>query len=180
MNRRKRKLDSAQQAETFLPISHEDNEPLFYPMGLGLPRFNPTELSPEKLRPKPGKPARRAVLREKAQREIEAKWSPYKFMWTLVMFDLPTETKEHRRDYTRFRNNLLKMGLSRMQFSIYYRCVPTDEKSKALGKAIKKILPPYGEVRILCVTARQFEMMEVFLGKKPRNPEKEPQQLMFF
>lgn len=32
----------------------------------------------------------------------------YRFMRILVMFDLPTETSEERRDYRKFRKNLIK------------------------------------------------------------------------
>ena len=39
----------------------------------------------------------------------------YRFMRVLVMFDLPTETSENRRNYTKFRKYLIKSGFMMMQ-----------------------------------------------------------------
>ncbi len=39
----------------------------------------------------------------------------WKTVWVLSMFDLPTETKEQRRAYTRFRKDLLDDGFTMMQ-----------------------------------------------------------------
>ena len=47
----------------------------------------------------------------------------YRFMRILVMFDLPTETSEERRDYRKFRKNLIKNGFIMMQESVYVKPV---------------------------------------------------------
>ena len=47
----------------------------------------------------------------------------YRFMRILVMFDLPTETSEERRDYRKFRKNLIKNGFIMMQESVYVKLV---------------------------------------------------------
>ena len=44
-------------------------------------------------------------------------WS-WRSMWVIAMFDLPTDTPAMRRDYTRFRKELLKDGFVMMQYSI--------------------------------------------------------------
>jgi CRISPR-associated protein Cas2 len=50
--------------------------------------------------------------------------SAYRFMWLLVMFDLPVGSKSERRSATKFRNWLLDQGYEMSQFSIYVRfCV---------------------------------------------------------
>jgi CRISPR-associated endonuclease Cas2 len=36
-------------------------------------------------------------------------------MWVLAMFDLPTDTKKARREYTLFRKALLRDGFTQMQ-----------------------------------------------------------------
>lgn len=123
---------------------------------------------------------RRSARREKVVKAVRQNWSAYETMWILVLFDLPVATKEERRQYTRFRNRLLDLGLSRMQFSVYVRCVPDDERADGLAKQIRTFLPPGGEVRILQVTARQFQKQLVFYGKKRAEPEKEPRQLELF
>ena len=38
-------------------------------------------------------------------------------MWVLVFFDLPTETKQDRKNYARFRKNMLADGFQMFQFA---------------------------------------------------------------
>lgn len=123
---------------------------------------------------------RKRAAREHLVRELRKNWSGYRSMWTLVLFDLPVKTKEERRTYSRFRKFLLELGLTKMQFSVYCRCVPNDEKAEALSRRIRPQIPEHGEVRILQITGKQFEKMQVFFGKKKRDPEKEPRQLELF
>ncbi len=40
-----------------------------------------------------------------------------KFMYVLVMFDLPTQSKKDIKRYTKFRNSLLKDGFTMFQYS---------------------------------------------------------------
>ena len=49
------------------------------------------------------------------------RFSEYRIMWVLVLFDLPTETKKDKKAYTDFRKNLQKDGFTMFQFSIYVR-----------------------------------------------------------
>ncbi len=106
--------------------------------------------------------------------------SGYRCMWIIVMFDLPTATKTARRQYTRFRSILLKDGYAQMQYSVYYRHCASKENTSVHAERIKKALPPDGEVRILTITDKQFERMEVFWGKKRTKSETAPVQLEFF
>ena len=43
----------------------------------------------------------------------------YRYMRMILFFDLPTETSQERREYTRFRKYLLKSGFMMMQESVY-------------------------------------------------------------
>jgi CRISPR-associated protein Cas2 len=101
-------------------------------------------------------------------------------MWILVFFDLPTETKVDKKRYTKFRKDIMLDGFSMFQFSIYVRHCASRENAEVHMKRVKKSLPPYGNVGILCITDKQFGMMEVFEGKleKPKKPV--PQQLELF
>lgn len=101
-------------------------------------------------------------------------------MWLFAMFDLPVETKEDRREYTRFRKALLAEGFCMLQLSVYARYCASEEASKAYGLRIKAVLPPKGQVRVLAVTDRQFGKMENFLGTKRAPLEEKPLQLMLF
>jgi len=106
--------------------------------------------------------------------------SEYHAMWLFALFDLPVTTAAARREYSRFRTSLLKEGFSMLQFSVYARYCGSEERSNAIRKRLRPILPPGGQVRFLSVTEKQFGKMEVFYGKKRVSTEKPPQQLMLF
>lgn len=101
-------------------------------------------------------------------------------MWVIVMFDLPTETKEERKDYSKFRKFLLEDGFVMMQYSVYMRHSSSDENAIVHTSRVKSILPPNGEIRIIKITDKQFSKIEVFYGKKRKSTEKAPEQLSFF
>lgn len=96
------------------------------------------------------------------------------------MFDLPTDTKKARHDYTVFRKKLLQDGFWRLQFSVYVRPCPTEENANVHYQRARAFLPPDGEVRILQFTDRQFARMTVFHGKMRKPTEEQPEQLTFF
>ena len=106
--------------------------------------------------------------------------SEYRGVWSFVMFDLHVDTQESRRQYTQFRNLLLKLGYDMLQFSVYARYYPSEEASETHRKKIRQGLPPGGQVRVITVTDRQFGKMDVFHGKKRANPEKPPEQMLLF
>ncbi len=101
-------------------------------------------------------------------------------MWVVVMFDLPVDTAEGRREYTRFRKMLIRDGFSRLQFSIYGRHCPSEENAHVHIGRVERHIPPEGEVRVLTVTDRQFERMHIFWGKMRKQAEQPPAQLSLF
>ena len=106
--------------------------------------------------------------------------SGYRCMWIIVFFDLPTDTKKARRQYTDFRKALLEDGFSMMQFSVYYRHCASKENATVHLERVREIVPPDGEVRLIQFTDKQFERMEVFLGKRRTKTEEAPAQLEMF
>lgn len=106
--------------------------------------------------------------------------SAYRSMWLIAMFDLPVETPANRRDYTRFRKALLKDGFMMLQFSVYARYLVSEEAAEAHRRTIRAVIPPLGQVRLITLTDHQFGRMEVFYGKKPKEPEEPPPQIMLF
>jgi len=79
-----------------------------------------------------------------------------KYMWMMVMFDLPTDTKQERREAGRFRNFLLDAGFSMAQFSVYMRFTGTRENSQKYVRMVKRNNPSTGDVNILFFTDTQF------------------------
>ncbi len=108
-------------------------------------------------------------------------FNKYRIMWLFVMFDLPVETKMQRKAATRFRNNLLKLGFSMVQYSVYIRHCPSLESAQSYIRKVEKILEDYGEVYILMITDKQYGDMQVyFQGQKGLNVPKPSQQLEIF
>jgi CRISPR-associated protein Cas2 len=101
-------------------------------------------------------------------------------MWIVVLFDLPTSTKLERKQYTKFRKHLLADGFRMMQFSVYMRHSASDENAQVHIKRVISTLPPDGEVRVIKITDKQFDKIQVFYGKKRVPTEKAPLQLQFF
>jgi len=106
--------------------------------------------------------------------------SAYRTMWLLTMFDLPTDTKKARKDYTRFRKALLKDGFTMMQYSVYIRHCASEENVEVHDRRVEASLPPDGEVRLIRITDKQYERMRVFWGKRRKPTEQPPRQLELF
>jgi len=104
----------------------------------------------------------------------------YRVMWTLVMYDLPTETKRQRKVAQEFRKKLLNSGFSMFQFSMYVRHSASAENADVHKKRIKKNLPELGKIGILQITDKQFAQMEVYFGTEPQKLSVGPQQLELF
>ena len=101
-------------------------------------------------------------------------------MWVLVLFDLPTETKKERKASAGFRKKMLKDGFTMFQFSIYLRHSSSRENAEVHIKRVKSFLPEKGHVGIMCITDKQFGLMEVFYNKEQKEKGEIPQQLELF
>ena len=108
------------------------------------------------------------------------RFSEYRIMWVLVLFDLPTETKKDRKQAAEFRKNLVRDGFTMFQFSIYLRHCPSRENAEVHIRRVKLSLPSAGQVGIICITDKQFGQMEIFSGKKMVVERNIPQQLELF
>lgn len=106
--------------------------------------------------------------------------SEYRVMWILVFFDLPTETKKERKIYSDFRKKLIQDGFTMFQFSIYIRHCASRENAEVHIKRVKNVLPPAGQIGILCITDKQFGNMELFVGKEEKEVHTPYQQLELF
>jgi len=88
-----------------------------------------------------------------------------RFMRMLVFFDLPVQTKAQRREATRFRNFLLNNGYHMLQYSVYARvCNGVDAVEKHRAR-MKNNLPDNGSIRLLVITEKQYESIDILLGK---------------
>lgn len=108
------------------------------------------------------------------------RFSAYRIMWVLVLFDLPTVTKKEKKVASAFRKQLIKDGFTMFQFSMYIRHCPSRENAAVHVKRVKRELPQNGHVGILCITDKQFGDIEIYFGRKKTEPETGSQQLELF
>lgn len=100
--------------------------------------------------------------------------SGYRFMWIMVLFDLPVITEKERKTATKFRNFLLDNSFEMVQFSVYLRPCPGKEHVERLIKLIEMNMPEEGKVDILSFTDKQYENIVTLRGNskiKRNNPD---------
>ena len=88
----------------------------------------------------------------------------YRFVRIIVFFDLPVQTVENRKNYSRFRKFLIKNGFMMMQESVYCRMALNQNIAGSIINNIRTNKPPDGLVQILTVTEKQFSKMEFITG----------------
>ncbi len=87
-----------------------------------------------------------------------------KLMRILIFYDLPVHTRAERKAASGFRSALLKDGYLMVQHSVYARvCSGIDAVEKHRARVCRN-LPDHGAVRMLVVTEKQFEAIEILLG----------------
>lgn len=101
-----------------------------------------------------------------------------KFMRLLVFFDLPVVSPSEKKAAAKFRRFLLKDGYHMIQWSVYSRiCNGTD--AIAMHEArLKQNLPKRGSVRVLTLTEKQYESIEVLLGEKTFDDDSDSTELL--
>src|SRR5690606_16973962 len=85
---------------------------------------------------------------EMAGGSVRTHVSGYQFMWMLVTFDLPVETKAQRKAAGKFRLALLDLGFEMSQLSNYLRFCNGKEQFEAYIRKIEANLPAMGDVYI--------------------------------
>ncbi len=106
--------------------------------------------------------------------------SGYKAMWLFAMYDLPVDKPELRREYGQFHKALIRQGFTMLQYSVYVHYVKSEDTEESLRRKVHACIPSHGQVQLISVTDRQFEKMEVYVGKKRKPVEDPPLQLMLF
>ena len=97
------------------------------------------------------------------------------------MFDLPVKTPAQRKVATKFRKFLIEDGYHMMQFSIYARvCNGTDAVEKH-RRRLNTCLPNNGSVRVLVITEKQYQSIEILVGElKQEKKEERYEQLTLY
>lgn len=89
----------------------------------------------------------------------------YRFMRLMVFFDLPTVTSEDRRNYRKFRKNLISNGFFMLQESVYCRMLINESMARSVVDKIESFKPPAGLICAMIVTEKQFAGISFIIGE---------------
>lgn len=98
-----------------------------------------------------------------------------------MFFDLPVKTKTEQREAAKFRKFLQNDGYYMLQYSVYVRiCNGMDAVEKHRAR-IRNSLPDNGSIRLLVVTEKQYESIDILIGKLTEADESfQTEQLTIF
>lgn len=88
----------------------------------------------------------------------------YRYMRTIIFFDLPTLTKNDLTNYRHFVKYIKSCGFYMLQESVYVKMSIDNQVLDSTINRIKNMLPPKGSVIALNITEKQFSGMNIMLG----------------
>lgn len=91
--------------------------------------------------------------------------SNYRFMRTLVLFDLPVLKASQRKEYRRFIKLLKTEGFYMLQESVYVKMSINQAAVDATMEVLEKNKPKEGLVASLTITEKQFASMVFIVGE---------------
>lgn len=97
--------------------------------------------------------------------------SLYKKVRVLVLYDLPMTEIDDRKEYSKFRRDILKLGCYLVQFSVYAKVLKNEIYYQSFIEKLKNIMPEKGEIRVIKLTEKQYEDM-IFMNGTQNNFEK--------
>ena len=100
--------------------------------------------------------------------------SAFKIMWLVVMFDLPTQTKNDKKRYRWLVRYLDAQGFLRLQYSVYAKVFNSYESANLGKKRLREFVKTnikIGNVRMILFTDAQFGKMELIVGERSKQEE---------
>ncbi len=85
--------------------------------------------------------------------------------FSILMFDLPSLTKEEKKGYNRFRKFLKRHGYIQLQESIYIKLLRSSASFKYEVSAVEREAPDKGNVILLPLSSEQCKRMVLIKGK---------------
>ena len=92
-------------------------------------------------------------------------YSDYNTMRVIIMYDLPSISKDDHYFYTKFHNGILQLGYIQIQESVYSKVIQSKTLSDNHIEKIKKIIPPKGKIRAYILTEAQYNRGIILSGE---------------
>lgn len=102
----------------------------------------------------------------------------FRFMRTLLFFDLPVETTGQRKAYRKFVKDIISLGFYRLQESVFVKLSIDMQSVLSTQTKIKDFLPKDGNVVTLSITEKQFASMSFLLGENNSDIELSDDRLL--
>lgn len=89
----------------------------------------------------------------------------YRFMRSILFFDLPQVTSSEKRIYRKFVKNIKEIGFYMIQESVYVKMSIDSQVVSSVVSKVKSFSPKNGNIIILSVTEKQFSQMDIIVGE---------------
>lgn len=86
----------------------------------------------------------------------------------LLLCDLPLEKRNQRKEARLFKETLFAEGFFELQPNVYTRMVESRSSRDIHIRRISEKLPPYGRVRLITLTEKQFQSAALLCGEENR------------
>ena len=93
----------------------------------------------------------------------------FRYMRTMLFFDLPTVTSKNKRDYRHFVKKIINLGFYRIQESVFVKMSIDNSAAENSINNVKSIVPSDGNIFCITITEKQFAEMKVLLGESSSN-----------
>mgnify|MGYP000895824562 CR=1 FL=1 len=83
----------------------------------------------------------------------------------ILMYDFPMQTGKEKKEYAKFRKEIIRKGYYQVQKSVYIVSSSTKEKIISYENQLSMIVSENSSVRTLILTEDQFKKMKILSGE---------------
>lgn len=89
----------------------------------------------------------------------------FRYMRTILFFDLPSVTNKDHKVYRKFVRDIKKLGFYMIQESVYVKLSINAKAAENTKSKVNSFLPDNGNVILLTITEKQFNSMDILIGE---------------
>ena len=89
----------------------------------------------------------------------------FRYMRTILFFDLPSVTSDEKKKYRKFVKEIKKIGFYMIQESVYVKLSINSKAAENTKMKVNSLLPDNGNVILLTITEKQFNSMDILMGE---------------
>ncbi len=82
----------------------------------------------------------------------------------MVLYDIPNNSKDERKEYIKFRKKLIYTGFYQLQESVYIKRYNNKQKIKRILNELEILAPINSNIRVLTLTDSTFDKIHIVSG----------------